>query len=72
MHIVFPWATADGISLLRARRAVLEWSQRRNVHYQEHYDDGYTITLTSGSDYTLFALEWELPPAYVVPEIFIT
>jgi hypothetical protein len=67
MHITFPTATQSGVDLLLARRAVLEWSQRRACPYQEFYNPDYCITLEQRSVYTLFALEWELPPAYIVP-----
>ena len=67
MHITFPYATQSGVDLLLARRAVLEWSQRRACPYQEFYNPDYCITLEQRSVYTLFALEWELPPAYIVP-----
>ena len=49
------------------RRAVAEWSQRRNCGYSEDFQAGYCIRLDDAAAYTLFALEWELPPAYIVP-----
>ena len=45
VNIAFPEATASGIRLLLTRRAVLEWSRRRNCTYDEHYtNDCYSIT----------------------------
>jgi len=70
VYIAFPGATTSGIQLLIARRAVLEWSQRRNCTYSEHYTDDCCYTITFGEErwYTLFLLEWEQPPAYIVTE----
>ena len=67
MYITFPRAIESGLTLLMTRRAVMEWSQRRKCGYCENYNNSYCITLDDPTAYTLFALEWELPPAYIVP-----
>lgn len=67
MYITFPNACDSGPTLLLARKTVLEWSQRRKCPYKEDFNDGiYSIKFLDDHLYTLFLLEWELPPAYIV------